>query len=52
MNSSSKPLSLMLALLLIAWLLGLLGVASIYKTAKAESRQPPREPYRWDKPRR
>ena len=27
MNSSSKPLSLMLALLLIAWLLGLLGVA-------------------------
>jgi len=40
------------ATLVLSAALGLLGVASLYKTVKSESGQPRREPYRWDKPRR
>ena len=40
------------ATLVLSAALGLLGVASLYKTARTESREPPRSPYRWDKPRR
>jgi hypothetical protein len=40
------------ATLVLSAALGLLGVASLYKTVKSESSQPRREPYRWDKPRR
>lgn len=39
------------ATLILSAALGLLGVASLYKTAKTESRNPPRSPYRWDKPK-
>lgn len=40
------------ATLVLSAALGLLGIASIYKTVKAESSRPPRKPYRWDEPRR
>ena len=40
------------ATLVLSAALGLLGIASIYKTVKSESRLPPRKPYRWDEPRR
>ena len=40
------------ATLVLSAALGLLGIASLYRTAKSESNQPPRQPYRWDKPRR
>ena len=39
------------ATIILSAALGLLGIASIYKTAKAEAKQS-REPYRWDKPLR
>ena len=39
------------ATLVLSAALGLLGVASLYKTVKSESK-PQREPYRWDKPRK
>jgi len=39
------------ATLILSAALGLLGVASLYKTFKTESREPPRSPYKWNKPR-
>ena len=39
------------ATLVLSAALGLLGVASLFKTFKAESREPPHPSYRWNKPR-
>jgi hypothetical protein len=39
------------ATIILSAALGLLGIASIYRTVKSETSQPPRQPYRWDKPR-
>ena len=40
------------ATIILSAALGLLGIASIYRTVKSETSQPPRKPYRWDEPRR
>ena len=39
------------ATLVLSAALGVLGVASLYKTFKVETREPPRSPYKWNKPR-